>query len=221
MTTRELLIALLTVEGLLFAGSAAALGIASFATNKRRGAKKLALGSAIALSVIALGCEATWASLFVSNWPDSLLRMIGVASSLSAARSRQQAPGQHTSSPFRNGSNVEADDLDHRFLAEGALAALRDHWGLEEFLGGANGQRAAYFEFVHDQIKAFARAGRLADDGVLGDAVILLLRGDRSYRVFLKEAGAEADLIRAEPWEELLAAGAGAILCLYFGDREI
>jgi hypothetical protein len=78
LTTRELLIALLTVEGLLFAGSAAALGIASFATNKRPGAKKLALGSAIALTVIAVGCEAVWASLFVSSWPESPLRMIGV-----------------------------------------------------------------------------------------------------------------------------------------------
>lgn len=79
MSTNELLIALITLEGLLFAGSAAAVGIATFAKNKLPQAKELAIGSAIGLTVIAVGCEATWASIFVSHWPDSPLRMIGSA----------------------------------------------------------------------------------------------------------------------------------------------
>jgi len=78
LSTRELLIALLTVEGLLFAGSSAAVRIATFAQNKLVEAGKLAFGAAIGLTVVAVGCEATWASIFVSNWPASPLRMAGV-----------------------------------------------------------------------------------------------------------------------------------------------
>jgi hypothetical protein len=77
LSTRELLIALLTVEGLLFAASASAVGIAAFRKNKLAEAKELAIGSAVGLTVIAIGCEATWASIFVSHWPESILRMIG------------------------------------------------------------------------------------------------------------------------------------------------
>jgi uncharacterized protein YjeT (DUF2065 family) len=78
LATRELLIALLTVEGLLFAGASGAIGIAALADNKLKEAGQLALGTAISLTIVAIGCEATWASIFVSHWPTSILRDAGV-----------------------------------------------------------------------------------------------------------------------------------------------
>lgn len=112
------------------------------------------------------------------------------------------------------------DELDDRFLSDGTLAALRDYWKLESFLAAEKGRREAYYDFIDGQIAVFTRARRPPNDGCLRDVVVLMLKGDRSYRVFLKEAGADEELLEDGPWDNLLAAGAGAVLCQFARDRE-
>jgi hypothetical protein len=115
---------------------------------------------------------------------------------------------------------VDPGELDDRFLSDGTLAAQRDHWKLESFLGEDEQRRALYFEFISDQVIAFTRAGRAPDDACLRDVVVLALKRDRSYRVFLQGRGARKEIREPNAWRDLLHAGAGAILTQYARNGE-
>jgi hypothetical protein len=115
---------------------------------------------------------------------------------------------------------MRSDGLDARFLSDGTLAAIRDFFDLEAFLDAAADQRAVYYRFIGDQRSTFAAAGCAPDDSTLREIVVMMLRHDRSYRVYLLNAGASSadDLQVPERWDNLLRAGAGAILCRYVRD---
>jgi hypothetical protein len=81
VTAVDLLSSLLTLEGLLFAGLAAAGALAS----SRQGLKStfpaaawLARAAAASISLVAVGAEAGWVAVFAYHWPHGVARTVAV-----------------------------------------------------------------------------------------------------------------------------------------------
>lgn len=105
-----------------------------------------------------------------------------------------------------------------RFLGEPTLAALHEAWKMHLFLDDNKTRRTIYFKFIEDQMRVFDQAERPLDDRGLRNVVIIHLELDRSYRLFLDGRGVKNGLLEVAPWEQLLTAGAGTILCQYMRD---
>ena len=103
-----------------------------------------------------------------------------------------------------------------RALPELHLAAVAQQFRLEKFLKKEKARREKYFRLIERTTAMFTDAyGYPPPDRDLRDVVAIALTKDRTFLAFVINASGGNQAITATGGDDLVHAGAGAILCEY------
>lgn len=103
-----------------------------------------------------------------------------------------------------------------RALPELHLAALAESFSLDKFIRKPKERRETYFGLISQTLDALTKAmGRPPSDRDLRDVVVMALTKDRSFLGFVLGRNGAKQLSTKDGGDDMVCAGAGAILCEY------
>lgn len=103
-----------------------------------------------------------------------------------------------------------------RALPELHLAALAESFGLDKFIRKPKRRREIYFALISRTLTSLTEAiGHPPSDRDLRDVVVMALTKDRSFLGFVLERNGGEQLSTKDGGDDMVHAGAGAILCEY------